>query len=663
MSNVNIKRAVANIRSTTIYTPIIELVVNSIQAIEQANVIHGKIEIIALREKQIELNGSLPSISGFKIKDNGIGFTENNRNSFDTLYSDLKISQGGKGFGRFTCLKYFENLFVESIYFEDGYNKRTFSMGKENEIIVKEDISPTKEDVRSTVITLDTIKKKNSIDKKLDTIARSLVEMLLPYFITDNYKCPKIVLKEEGEEKEIVLNSYIGSSKAVITEVQLKNNTFYLGSDKQSFQVRTFKIFSPKNKVSKISLVADKREVTETPIHNYISEFSEEFYENNLNNDNLKIRNYILKSYVFSDYLDLNVSLERGEFEFKKDDDMLHGISQSEIEKEASELTKLAVFEEILSRENKKQSQIMSYVEDEAPWHKSVVNEVDFSDFPCNPSNEVIESRLQLAKYNKEAEIRSEVRQILQCTDSSELQKGVAELVDKISTTSQNDLIHYVATRKKVLEIFKKSLEIEDAKYAAESVVHDIIFPTKKDCLSVDFEEHNLWIIDERLNFTNYVSSDLPLNGGRSERPDVLIYGKRVAFRSDNESSNPISIFEFKKPGRDDFVNQSSKEDPVQQIIRYVNSIRAGKYKTPSGRDINIAENTPFYGYIICDTSSKVKTWLTDEKNFKIMPDGMGWFYFHEKINLYIEVMSWDKLLKDAEMRNRVFFHKLGINV
>ncbi len=25
--------------------------------------------------------------------------------------------------------------------------------------------------------------------------------------------------------------------------------------------------------------------------------------------------------------------------------------------------------------------------------------------------------------------------------------------------------------------------------------------------------EHNLWIIDERLNFTSYVSSDVPLNG------------------------------------------------------------------------------------------------------------------------------------------------------
>ena len=43
------------------------------------------------------------------------------------------------------------------------------------------------------------------------------------------------------------------------------------------------------------------------------------------------------------------------------------------------------------------------------------------------------------------------------------------------------------------------------------------------------------------------------------------------------------------------------------------------------------------------------------------MPDGLGWFYWHDKINFYIEVVSWTKILRDAEMRNRIFFSKLGI--
>lgn len=155
-------------------------------------------------------------------------------------------------------------------------------------------------------------------------------------------------------------------------------------------------------------------------------------------------------------------------------------------------------------------------------------------------------------------------------------------------------------------------------------MVHDIIFPRKGDTEVTSFEDHNLWIVDECLNFTTYVSSDKPLNGKNTERPDLIVYNRRVVFRGDNEASNPITIFEFKKPQRDDFVNGSSKEDPVQQIVRYVNDIRDGKYKTPQGRKILVGDNTPFYGYVVCDLTPKIELWLQREKDFKPMPDRLG---------------------------------------
>lgn len=147
----------------------------------------------------------------------------------------------------------------------------------------------------------------------------------------------------------------------------------------------------------------------------------------------------------------------------------------------------------------------------------------------------------------------------------------------------------------------------------------------------------------------------------KGSRTDITVFDKRVAFRGENEASNPITIFEFKKPERDDFVNPSSKEDPVQQIIRYANQIRDGKFKTPKGREILVNENTPFYGYVVCDLTQKVKTWLEREKNFTPMPDGLGWFTWFPNNRLYMEVLSWDKVLKDAEMRNKIFFNKLGL--
>jgi len=39
------------------------------------------------------MDGGLPEVSSFEIEDNGIGFTNENRDAFDTLYTDLKIRE------------------------------------------------------------------------------------------------------------------------------------------------------------------------------------------------------------------------------------------------------------------------------------------------------------------------------------------------------------------------------------------------------------------------------------------------------------------------------------------------------------------------------------------------------------------------------------------
>ena len=671
MSKVNIKRAVENIRAnTTVYTPIVEVVVNAIQAIESRGGQDGKIEIKVLRSEQLEIDGSLSDVRSFEIVDNGIGFTDENRGSFDTLYTDLRIEDGGKGFGRFTCLKYFDDLHVESVYQDNGiYKHRAFDMGKNTDIIINEKISDSSDKASRTIIRLKNLKKRRSIDKKLDTIARNIVEKLLPYFITQDYICPEVILSEEDGSGSIRLNDFFNNElSSVIEEVPVSESTFALQSSNndetiEEFIVRVFKLYYPRNQRSRISLVAHKREVSGSVIDKYIPEFREDFYDNNGNGEVNRDRNYIVKAYVFSSYLDNNVSLERGSFEFQMDRDLQFGISQIEIEERSAEIAKNAVGSDVAIRQEKKRVRVQAYVEEEAPWHKDILEAIDLAKMSYNPSNEEIESRLHQEKFRQETQLKKDVTQLLNKEGNLEArQKDVSEIVSKISGNSKNDLIHYIALRRNILEIFEKSLQVDESgKYSSEGIVHDVIFPRKGDTDVTSFEDHNLWIIDERLNFTNYVSSDLPLNGKGSERPDLLVYNKRILFRGDNEASNPVTIFEFKKPERDDFVNPSSKEDPVQQVIRYVNNIRDGKYRTPEGRKMLVEENTPFYGYVICDLTPKVEEWLRREKDFKPMPDRLGWFDWSENIKLYIEVISWDKVLKDAKMRNQIFFHKLGI--
>ena len=667
MSNVNIRRAVENIRgNTTVYTPIVEIVVNAIQAIEGLGRTDGKVSIRVVRTEQLEMDSGLPDVHSFEIEDNGIGFTDEHRESFDTLYGDLKIREGGKGFGRFTCLKYFENLNVESVYrARAGFKERKFSMGKGNDIIVNERISESTKKESGTVIHLSVLKKGKSIDKRLNTIARNLVEKLLPFFIAKDYLCPEIILSEQDGSDSIRLNDSVNNElSAVITEIPIERSIFALKGTQgdEEFRVRVFKVFFPKNQKSKISLVAHKREVSGSSIYAYIPEFIEDFYEKDSVGSADRERNYIIKAYVFGHYLDRNVSLERGGFEFQMENDLLNGISQVDIEKESAVIARDAVGSDISIRQARKRERVQSYVDEEAPWHKSILNKIDLAAMPYNPSDEEIESRLQREKFAQEAQIKKEVSKLLAESNPKELKENVIKIVGKASENSKNDLIHYIALRRNILDMLGKSLEKDETgAYRSEGAVHDIIFPRKGDTDTTSFEDHNLWIIDERLNFTNYVSSDLPLLGKNSDRPDLLVYDKRILFRGDNEASNPVTIFEFKKPQRDDFVNPSSKEDPIQQIVRYVNNIRDGKYTTPEGRKIMVSDNTPFYGYVVCDLTTKVETWLIREKNFKPMPDRLGWFQWIENINLYIEVISWDKVLKDVNMRNRIFFHKLGI--
>jgi hypothetical protein len=541
-------------------------------------------------------------------------------------------------------------------------------MGRDEEIIVNEKEDVSKKQESGTSITMRDFIGKTKFDKSLRVVARIVTERVLPYFITDGYRCPNIYVSEADGSDTILLNDFIHNELSrEIQEIKCHGNVFTIDSpnafdNSEEFNVRVFKFFSPKNQKSRLSLVAHQREVPGSLIQKYVPEFEDEFYEQCEDSKTYEGRNYIVKAYVFGDYLDRNVSLERGGFEFDMDDSLQFGIGQTKVERAAALIARVALGDEITSREIRKRERIQNYVDQEAPWHKVLLNQLDMKSMPLKPTNEEIEMRLQRQKYQNEVEIKRETNTLLSSDTLDNTNDIVSDVVSKISAASQNDLVHYIATRRRIIDIFSRSLETNAAgSYNSEGHVHDVIFPRKGSTESTPFMDHNLWILDERLNFTSYVSSDLPLDDRKKDIPDLLVYNRRVLFRGDNEPSNPITIFEFKKPQRDDFVNPSSREDPVAQIVRYVNSIREGKYKTPEGRSIKVAANTPFYGYVVCDLTNKVEKWLEFEKNFDPMPDRLGWFDWFKNINLYVEVVSWDKVLRDAKMRNRIFFEKLGI--
>ena len=483
MSSVNIRRAVDNIRANiTAYTPVVEMIVNGIQAIDELERSDGRISVRALRHAQGRLDAQPTEVIGFEVEDNGVGFTEEHRESFDTLYTDRRIAEGGKGFGRFTCLKYFEDLHVESVY-RDGedFMSRRFRMGKGQDIIVDEKIADSDKFESGTRIRLTGLKKAPSpFEIELVTIAKNLVERLLPYFITQGYACPRIVLSEIDGSRDICLNEFVSNEvEPFIQEMPAGQQQFALPTrdTEEDFLVRVFKFYSPGNRKSRVSLVAHKREVSWSMLHKYIPEFEEEFYERRNNEGG---RNYIVKAYVFGSYLDRNVSLERGGFEFAMENDLIYGIAQTDVEKEGAAIARNVMGSEMHLRQEKKKERVQSYVDEEAPWHKDIVSTADLSGMAYNPTSEEIEAHLQREKFSQEREIKKGVARILSETNIEGMGESVVDIVKKISDTSKNDLVHYIAQRRAILDLFGKSLEVNGAgRYATEGVVHDIIFPRR----------------------------------------------------------------------------------------------------------------------------------------------------------------------------------------
>ena len=120
--------------------PLFEAVVNSIHALEeaQAQPEQGLIRVVIEREPSLldtDADGAVRGrpasgdVIGFKVIDNGIGFTEANFESFMTLDSEYKAMKGGRGIGRLLWLKAFDQVRVASRFLNesDELKHRSFS--------------------------------------------------------------------------------------------------------------------------------------------------------------------------------------------------------------------------------------------------------------------------------------------------------------------------------------------------------------------------------------------------------------------------------------------------------------------------------------------------------------------------------------------------------
>lgn len=641
--------------------PLFETIVNSIQSLEDTDVDEPTITINAVHENhhQVNMNGNEePSrFTSFTVTDNGEGFTKRNYNSFLEVFSDLKIAKGCKGIGRFLWLKAFRQVNVESIFIEDGIKQmRRFCfdlkdlISPENNLVCldEKDTSET-----HTTITLEGLLPlyQEAIAYSLESLAKKIIEHCLPYFVM--CKCPKIILRD-NEGGFFDLNKYYQDNyqdSLHRDDLQIANEKFILyhmmvheGPDKHE-----------------LHFCANNREVTSYDLSKYIPNL-----EKKIMNEGEGSFYYI--GYLTGNYLDQSVNTERIRFEFS-DVPLVDGIGEKDLLDSALSFIRTYLHEDLERIDSAKRERIDTYVHYHKPQYRYLLNHRPdtYEKIPVGLSDD----RLDMELYKHEQEWEAEIAQ-----QGAEIESHVRDGVDfpnydevfqsycaSVTQLSQASLAEYIVRRKTVIDILEKALCLtDDGKYSREAQIHSIICPMQKTSDQIPYDDMNLWLVDDRLAYHHFLASDRPfkslpiLDSSSPDRMDIAVFDQAISYSSDPDALNSVTIIELKRPQRNDLTGD--EKSPISQVYRYISEIKAGRVKRANGRNFGNVTNAAFYCYIIADlTPSMEEAAVT--AGLTRTPDNEGFFGFNPTHGAYVEVISYDKLLKDAKKRNQILFDRL----
>jgi hypothetical protein len=646
--------------------PLFEAIINSIQAIEDRGNSDGIISIEIERTEDLfgDDGENIHPIRSFKITDNGIGFNEINFKSFNKADTTFKKSKGGKGIGRFIWLKAFDKVVIESIYKNSqGYEKRNFTFklsdkGIEDHILIKD-----QEPKFSTTVFLSGLKEtyQQFCPRKAEDIAEKIIEHCLVYFVSG--RLPIIQLRDPANNKTMVLNDVFGN----IARDTLEEVHFTLKS--HDFKLSILKLFNTHTQ-HELHYFANNRQVKQYTLINEIPDLAKRPI------DLEKQQEFTVSSFLAGPYLDKIVNPERTALTFLVDSadsiKFSSEISEEELKEKTVEVLKEKLTPYLLSIRETKTERIKHFINETAPQYKPLLKYKPEIIEQLKPDLKDDKLDLELYKFQQglDLEIKNESKKVFNeienTQDLEEYKSKYDSYFEKMIEVGNSKLSQYILHRKLILELLKKQISIKtDSTYFLEDSVHKIIFPLRATSDDIPLANQNLWLIDEKLNYHQYLASDTPLNKMENvevdskKRPDVIVFNNPFALVSDNKPYQSVVILEFKKPMRNSF---NDEENPIDQVLGYVENILAGKALDKNGRPFNLPPHTPFYAYIICDITPTIERYA-NRNSFIKSTDGLGFFgYVKDPLNTYIEIISYDKMIIDSEKRNQILFEHLNIS-
>jgi hypothetical protein len=227
--------------------PVFEAVMNSFQAIQDAGPNPNHKITVAIERDPDLFKDEAAQIRSFTVKDTGIGFNDDNLDSFNELFSERKLRQGGKGVGRTMWLKAFDKVEVDSTFLapESGKLLRrafTFDENYDGEKVPL----PIDGTTKTTEVRLIGFRDpyKEECKWTTDQIVQRIIEHFLLIFLQPN--CPRVEVQDGGIITHIN-NVFAKEFKASATDHPFKIK----GVD---FTLHGFRLYTQRSSKHKLNL-------------------------------------------------------------------------------------------------------------------------------------------------------------------------------------------------------------------------------------------------------------------------------------------------------------------------------------------------------------------------------------------------------------------------
>jgi hypothetical protein len=628
--------------NTALLYSIYEAISNAIQAIEErfGKADFAKRGVISIL---VEFNAD-KTLRYVAISDNGIGLNPTHLASFETCDTRQKYAIGGKGVGRLIWIKVFNKIQVKS----------TYEIGLDAHETVDFNFDPTLDDslvdlVRSkgqadhvgTKIILAGIKSEQNAAISRSILTRHICHHFFPYFIAGSMPRLNVMFGR----RDVDIGDYISSRVDKQKEEDINIPITSVGIIRVTHAYVEKSI--SQNLSNAILLTAQGRVVRSI-------EIEKKFALRSLSNG---------KAYVCvvnSDFLNNSVDQERTSFKA--------------LESEISAITDAAMdaaerfLDAHIASIRVVQKRFVIDILEEHPQLSVSVKDVDKYVSGLSPSmaEEDIGKTLFTLLYRHERKLRIDIKS-LETHDSkvfnTEAKKDIVDdLVQKVTEDAKRRLAEYTIKRHQIIQLARSLLRFSDAdrkSYHWERTLHDLICPMGKMLEAKDYDEHNLWLVDDLLSYYSLFASDKAMTAlgidGQKKEPDLIFFNP-YGFRREG-TNDPVVIIEFKRPG-----DETLSRDPVDQVLDYIERLRSRTVRDIDGAIVSdINEHTPFECIVVCDLSEGARKKFQRSVAQHPTPDGLGYYGFSPNHKASIRVLSYAKLFRDAELRNQSFFSKLGL--